>query len=606
MVKTISKFHKTGVFKMPHFSILLPLSRVVKGTNMVVLFLLMMYDAVLREICGNSVCPMIPDSQAVIPHIIAILRDIRGFSFFSRDELFFMLMHHGMFIHLLRGICMPKYLLHKSRGVIMRSIMNRVLRRWYPYLVGRRTDPLILDIMKSYPITWVKSQLLDIKVVSFHHRLAASHGLRFFLRLLVLLPKPQAAIRKIFKHDLASCDQMENYKKVVLFALFRELAIEKNEVLMLLCKFLDLSYGIEKRSINPLRIQFEEDFCRARTSRRDYRKFRRFFDLISEFYDIKLTSSFYEMDWCLFILDFFLENIWDNHWSDWQFFAEVFKTKTVDGVLSLLETGFYTKDVDVETHFTLRCKLEFPPNQSDGTSPAKLQLKMNVFYALQNARSLKLDVYYLYINDQDLDIMTYYSFTDITVLRWSHLLSLLFAFIELVQSNHPHLSFLIESYIFVKSHSTSFDPLVNFLDLGHVQEFREFDTIFHTFRRISNSAAEFSHKTAEELFIEFFDLMLNILSNKNFFEYFEGYTLYRRSLHGFIDHLMHKYSHLVDQIQLYYLFCCECSKRLPPDRAKFCEICYSCDAWKSQPSDSSSDNDDKHDAKFRRSFLNRK
>jgi len=275
--------------------------------------------------------------------------------------------------------------------------------------------------------------------------------------------------------------------------------------------------------------------------------------------------------------------------NGWQFFAEVFESKTVDGVLSLLEKGYEPisyRRLDGEP-FTLKFTLQYPPN---GTSPnAKLLKwnKWNISQALKKAYSFRIPEHLLQILGRLSD--TYLS--NITMSKGSRLLFLLCTFIQLVQSNHPHLCFLLDSYIFMKTSQSRLDQLAIFLNVGHAQEFelQSFDRLLYHFCSFSNPNGGFSEMT-ERKFIELFDLMMRIFSNNNFLYLlsellsneqsihdFSELLSYRISGHASIHHLALRYPAFVTQIfPCRNIYCSECDALLPPDRVEMCVNCAIC------------------------------
>ena len=519
----------------------------VQGTNLPVLFLMWMYDQFLNQIGGRSFRPMIPNSPTVVPHLFAILEDTRHFSLFSSDELMFILMHHGLMIHLLRGICGLTRDTHDS----MRIIMNRVLR----YSIAHRS-------------CYSRIQVL---VKSFYSRDYHPLNIWFFLSLIVVLPKPQA-ILDISRSDLSDC-QMEHYEIVALMTLFRDLVDRKNRVFSLFCNFVMEEENSESAILCR---QFEKDFRQARRSR-DYTVFMRYFEFISTFF---LFSGIRhpmhsEIRWCLNIMHIFLTKMNNSSNNNWQFFAAVFETKSVDGVLSLLGKGcepISYRRLDKEP-FTLKFTLQYPPN---GTSPLATLLKRNISQALEKAYSFRIPQHLL----QTLDQASVSYLFNFTYSKWSRMLLLLCTFIELVQSNHqPHLCFVLDSYIFMKtSQSRCLDQLAILLNVGHAQDFKlqSFDRLFYRFCRFSNPNAGFSDIT-ERTFIELFDLMMRILSENNFLDLLSEFLSNGQSLDDFIHHLAPRYPQFVTQIfQCRNTYCSECGEFLLPDCTEMCERCAIC------------------------------
>jgi len=532
----------------------------VKGKNLLVLPMIWMYDRFLGQICRRSFRPMIPKSPTINQHLFAILKDTRHFSLFSCDELGFILMHHGLMMHLLHGICGVTGVTSDTHDS-MRIIMNRILR----YTITHRS---------------CNSQI-QLAVENFYSCIYHPSNIWFFLTLNVVLPKPQT-ILDISSSDLSDY-QREHYEIVALMTLFRDLVNRKNQVFSLFCNFV---MEEERSDFATLCRQFERDFRQARGSR-DYRIFKRYFEFISKFLFSGIRHPMHsEIRWCLDIMYIFLTEMKNSSNNGWQFFAAVFETKSVDGVLSLLEKGcepisYRRLDRDREP-FTLKFTLQYPPNR---TSPLATLLKWNISQALKKAYSFRIPEHLLQILGRLSD--TYLS--NITMSRWSRLLFLLCAFIELVQSNHPHLCFLFDSYIFMKtSQFRCLDQLAIFLNVGHAQEdeLQSFDRLLYCFCSFSNPNGGFSEMT-ERKFIELFDLMIRILLNNDFLDLLSELLSNRQSIHDFselmlyqitghaiIHHLALRYPAFVTQIfPCRNIYCSECDALLPHDRVEMCESC---------------------------------
>lgn len=528
------------------------LSSVLQGTNLLVLSMMWMYDRhFLNQTGGRSFRPMIPESSTINLHLFAILEDTRRLSLFSCDELMFILMHHGLMIHLLHRICGITSLTRDTHGRIMRIIMNRVLR----YSISHRS---------------CYSQI-QVVVKSFYSRIYHPLNISFFLNLIVVLPKPQAILH--MSSSGLSDYQMENYEIVALMALFRDLVDRKNRVFSLFYKFV----MEEESSESAIRCrQFEKDFRQARRSR-DYKVFKKYFEFISKFLFSEIRHPMHsEIRWCLDIMYIFLTKMKNSSSNNWQFFAEVFETKSVDGVFSLLEKGcerFSYKSF--QEPFTLKFTLQYPPNQPDRISPRATWLKMNISQALEKAYSFRIPKHLLQILENSSNSYL----RNIISSKWSRLLFLLCTFIELVQSNHPHLCFLIDSYIFMKtSQSRCLNQLAIFLNVGHAQEFKlqSFDRLLYRFCNFTSTNTVFSDIN-ERRFIELFDLMMRILSNKNFLDLLSDLLSDRQSINDFIHHLAPRYPQFVTQIfQCRNTYCSECGEFLLPDCTEMCERCAIC------------------------------
>ena len=537
----------------------------VQVPNLLVLSMMWMYGRFLGQNGGRSFLSMIPESSTINQRLFAILGDTRHLSLFSSDELVFILMHHGLMVRLIRCICgltgLTTNVNRNTHGRIMWIIMNRVLR----YAISHRS---------------CNSQI-QLGVKHFYPRVYQPIKISFFLSLIVFLPKPQAILH--MSSSGLSDYQMENYKIVALIALFRELTVEKNGVFSLFCNFV----MEEESSESAIRCrQFERDFRRARGSR-DYTLFKQYFEFITKFLFSEIRHPMHsEIHWCLDIVYLFLTKMKMKNGSnnEWQFFAAVFESKTAADVLSLLEKG--REPISYRQPFTLTFTLPYPLNE---TSYFARFLRRNISQALEKAYSFRIHQHLPQILGRLSD--TYLS--NITMSKWSRLLFLLCTFIELVQSNHPHIGFLVDSYIFRKTNqSRRLDQLLIFLNLGHAQEseLQGFDRLIYHVCRFLNPNADFSD-IAERNFVELFDLMIRILSNNNFLVLFSELLSNDNLIDDLSNLLSYKISgsELIHHLAIRYpfdfvnrifpcrnIYCSECDALLPPDCVEMCESCAIC------------------------------
>ncbi|MCX6666473.1 MAG: hypothetical protein NT038_10540 [Euryarchaeota archaeon] len=523
-----------------------------------------MYGRFLSQNGGRSFLSMIPESSTINQRLFAILGDTRHLSLFSSDEIVFILMHHGLMVRLIRGICGTN-VNRNTHGRIMWIIMNRVMR----YAISHRSC----------------NSRIQLVVKNFYARVYQPINISFFLNLIVVLPKPQAILH--MSSSGLSDNQMESYKIVALIALFSELTVEKNGVFSLFCNFA----MEEEKSESAIRFrQFERDFRQARGSR-DYTLFKRYFEFISEFLFSEIRHPKHsEIRWCLDIVYLFLTKMKNSSNNDWQFFAEVFESKTAADVLSLLENGCepfsYRQLGRYREPFALKFTLPYPPN---GTSNFARFLRRNISQALEKAYSFRVPQHLSQILERLSD--TY--LINITMSKGSRLLFLLCTFIEFVQSNHPHIGFLVESYVYMETNQhRHLDQLLIFLNVGHAQEseLQGFDRLLYHVCRFSNRNANFSD-VAERNFVELFDFMIRILSNNNFLvllsellsndnliDDLSNLLSYKISGSDFISSFWHfQYPGFVNRISACRnIYCSECDALLPPDRVEMCEICAIC------------------------------
>ena len=304
-----------------------------------------------------------------------------------------------------------------------------------------------------------------------------------------------------------------------------------------------------------------------------------------------------EITWCFKIMNIFYRMMYYTFDDYWKFVDMVFRNESVDGVLSLLEKGcepFFCKHVNQPFEVTL----EYPA-QSEGTHQ-----QMVLFQTLRLAHLIDIPRDLLrelnerknsYLNNDPLRVRN----------TWSRLLFLLCTFIQLVQSKHPHICFLLDSFIFMRtSQASRLDQLAMLIDIGNMQVegLLMFDELLHHFCSFSNPIAGFSDMT-ERSFLGLFDLMICILSDNHFFADFSqflsrsgGHT--SSSIDEFIVNLQQKFPQFVTQILPFQCTTCfQCGDLLSPDRDEYmCDNCKRRDAMYSPSNDSSSYDDDDYDS----------
>ena len=574
---------------MPHFWKLSG----IQPDVVLVLLLMLMYDRFFGRIGGRASHPMISRSP-ILRHLLAILEDTQVFPFFARDDLMRMLMYHGQVLRVVRAICGPTtYVNRNMHGSIMRIILNRILR-----CIPSNFEASMENIL-AYPIRR-ESQLL-VSLETFHSRNVRVLNIWVFLSLIKgVLPEPQA-ILDISRSDLNE-SQQEHYGKIFLVTLFRKLFIERNKVFLLFCKIFHQKekFVEEERLLGNLCLQFKEEFNRARGSR-DFQLFMQYFESISTSFPGTRYPMDSEITWCFKIMNIFYRMMYYTFDDYWKFVDMVFRNESVDGVLSLLEKGcepFFCKHVNQPFEVTLEYPAQYPA-QSEGTPQ-----QMVLFQTLRLAHLIDIPRDLLrelnerknsYLNNDPLRVRN----------TWSRLLFLLCTFIQLVQSKHPHICFLLDSFIFMRtSQASRLDQLAMLIDIGNMQVegLLMFDELLHHFCSFSNPIAGFSDMT-ERSFLGLFDLMICILSDNHFFADFSqflsrsgGHT--SSSIDEFIVNLQQKFPQFVTQILPFQCTTCfQCGDLLSPDRDEYmCDNCKRRDAMYSPSNDSSSYDDDDYDS----------
>jgi hypothetical protein len=346
--------------------------------------------------------------------------------------------------------------------------------------------------------------------------------------------------------------------------------VERNNVFSLVCKLV----MAKRRSASAAFCRLIENDFLGTFYDKDREVFKKYFEVISGFFLFSgiRHEMHSEIRWCSDIVDIFLTKM-NSSSNRWHFFAAVFESKTADGVLSLLEKGCE----EISKPFIVNFTLQYPPN---GIGWFR---KWEISQALDKASSFRIPKDLLQI----LAKLSNSYLSNITMSIGSRLLFLLCTFINFVQSNHPHLCFLIDSYI---SNTTS-HQLSIFLNVEHAQksELQSFNELLYRFCRFSNPNTNFS---IEKNFFAFFDLMKAILLNNNFLvnfsellsnqqliNEFSELLSYKRTGHDFISRLslIRQYPGFVNRISpCRNIYCSECDALLPPDRVEMCENCAIC------------------------------
>jgi hypothetical protein len=550
-----------------------------------ILFLLMLkYDHFFGQIGGRVSTKLMILGSPIVHHLLAMLEDTRVFPYFETKHHNMMLMCNGHVFHFVTAICgQPNNANRSMRAMVINHILNHILSRI-------ACDPAIalgLEVsirnMMEYPLRR-ESQL---RVSIYTARLFSDFRVSTIWELLSLfavLPDPQA-IQDMTSDGLDEYMRM-HYGIIKLIALFRNLFVQKNPVFLLFCKFFHKKRKLfeQNRSDRYLRIKFKQKFERARrSSPNQYQVLVQYFAHISRFFPkTKIKNPMHqEIDWCLEMIGMVYSQMMDIPDYYWRVVTMVFRSESIDVVHSLLKSS------ESSSHNLSHLPLEFTldyPEQSEGIRQEILQ---PLFKALRRAHSLVIPRNLFDFLEEQIN-----AYLDNDPLRvrnkWSRLLFLFFTFIKLVQKNHPHLCFLLESFVFIRTNQARhLDQLAILLDLGRglpisiFQDLGRFNELLQHFCSFTNPTAGFS-ETNEKSFLGLIDLMMCMLSNNHFIADFSefltnipvGSRWLNIPINGFIHRLQFSYRTFVDQIQPFrHTNCLECNCLLDYDCDRLCSHC---------------------------------
>lgn len=542
-----------------------------------VLLLMLMYDRFFGRIGGRASRPMISRSP-ILRHLLAVLNASQEFPYFNSKQYNMMLMCHGHVFHVVRTIFgHTTYVNHGMYAMMMKKMMKHMLSHiaCNPEIVAGfpRSFPNIM----AYPQVSDPPIQMSINIGNLSGFILSS--IWDICSLITTLPKP-LAILDIKISNLSEESERRDYRTMILFVLLRDLFMEKNPIFLLLCK----SIHTNARYNTSIRAEFKN----ARGSP-DFLRCMKYFMHISSMVFPELGDRdpmHQDFDWCLEIIDQIYMNISNMRNDYWHFISMVFRTERVNSVLRLIRGGptkYFHSHVDTPLCFKLEC----PPQLEEATIQETRQRLFNVLRT-----TVKLSVIPVSLLQNLESRINMHMEDDLWKIKskYVRLFFLLCTFIQLVQSDHPHLAFLFDSFVFVKTHQQTdeFKELQVFFDLGRGQDhsLRLFDKLFQHFCNFAEPSLGFSEKTKRS-FIELFDLMMRILADNRFLEDFSKFMtkvamkLLRSPridslIDKFITHLARQHPEFTHQILPYRrLTCCDCGYYLPLNYDN--EMCENCE-----------------------------
>lgn len=541
---------------MPRFH--WPLARVPPSV-IIALFLMMMYKNYKRLFR-----PMISKSPIFV-HLLAILRDTHVFHFFAKSELRMMLLCSGHLLHLFRTICgKPTYL----SGKIMQTILLRILSS----TLGNPAVASFFSTIMDYPLERQDPQI-QVSITTPYY-FSHEYTISSILYLVSILPKEQDAILNFSIENLTP-SELDVYHKIYLLVNIRKLFLERNEVLIFVCRIFD------DYKQNPWE---RSDFSDWKFGQQfeDLRKkpdFGKFMDCMCSLSIAFLQPQAREQSdflLCIQIMRLFHDQMTDT--CNWTCMSNLLSASSEDAISRLLNQDFAKRDDEITF------SLSFPPQNLQHRSEIMILPMLRKAYnlgtssipeifllSLHNHANAKISVWSFERNDLS-DVKSQYY----------RILLLVFNFVKFVTSDTPDRDFIISCFAFLESNHTHED-LDTYLDLHKWMDptHCKFYQLLSNFCEFADPNMHCAEKTKRS-FLSLFRLLRDVLTNVEFFQKIS--TLMEKDLANCLENYCvdHFICDLANQGSSEFLChiqpfrrtkCVNCNVRLPNDLFDECEEC---------------------------------
>ena len=484
-----------------------------------VMFLMMMHEHFFAQIGGRHFHPRISLLSPIVPQLMTIMSDTSAFPFFLRGHLLKMLACHGATLHLVRALCLPKFLINqKTNHMFMRLILGRVVS-------GIALNPVVVSCFEvcskallKYPLSVPQSPLRV--EISDEDLIFELETIWQALSLCTVLPKAAEAVMDV---DIGSLSpfQKRTYAKLYMIIVFRRLFEKRNRVFLTVCNYYHLSELFRKQkrscdSLSKLKEKYDHELQPLIESH-DYEVYCYHLN-----YLLALLPKKHEGLPLLYasvvVLDRFLcEMRVSQHTHD---------SERDSGVSDLVGLSRLLQQDTIEVLLKMLNKDQRPQDRETicfEVSPPVHSFPYSLFGSLRTA-------YFLIFPPILIDFMQnncLYILDKANKLhsQWGHLMVLISNFCAWLQSEHPQKHFIFDCISFMfETGKKKHEGLARFLDLGKFQckEMRRFDCLFELFRDFSHPSMECSDPT-ERTLLSFFKLIHMVFSNERLMIMFQDF-----------------------------------------------------------------------------------
>lgn len=483
-----------------------------------VMFLMMMHERFFAQIGGRHFHPSISVSP-IFPQLLTIMSDTQEFPFFLRGHLLKMLACHGATLHLVRALCLPKFLINqKTNHMFMRLILGRVVSGITLYPVVVSCFEVCSKALLKYPLSVPQSPLRV--EISDEDLIFELETIWQALSLCAVLPEAAQAVMEINIGSLSPF-QKRTYAKLYMIIVFRRLFEKRNRVFLTVCNYYHLSelFRKQKRSFGSLSKLKE--------------KYDRELQLLIESHDYEVYC--YHLNYLLAVLQETHEGmpllyasvvVLDSFLGEMRVSQHTHNSERDSDVSDLVGLSKLLQQDTKEVLLKMLNKDQRPPERETlcfEVSPPVHSFPYPLFRSLRNAYFLIIPPYLIGFIQNNRQMI----FDKVNKLhsQWSHLIVLILNFAEWLQSDHPQRHFIFDCIAFMfQTRTKNHTGLARFLDLQKFQSkvLRGFHRLFELFRDFSHPSMECSDPT-ERTLLSFFKLIHMVFSNKRLLMMFQEF-----------------------------------------------------------------------------------